>query len=44
MRENAFKRTSDFKEYGYLLEYKAMLISIGTRILEASTKTRADNK
>ena len=32
--KNALKRTSEFD--GYVLEYKALLISIGTRILEAS--------
>ena len=36
MHKKALKRTSEFKEYGYVLVYKALLISIGTHILEAS--------
>ena len=36
-QNNALKLTSEFKEYvGYVFEYKTLLISIDTRILEAS--------
>ena len=36
MHKKALKLTSEFKEYGYVLVHKALLISIGTHILEAS--------
>jgi len=33
--KNALEWTREFKEYGYVLEYKTPLISIGTRILRS---------
>jgi len=32
-RKNALQWTSEFKQYRYVLEYKALLISVGTRFL-----------
>jgi len=36
MHKNAVKWMSEFKEYGYILEYNALLVSVDTCILEAS--------
>jgi len=41
--KNARKWMSEFKEYGCVLEYNALLISIGTHIVEASQNHKKIN-